>query len=168
MDYTTQLRFGELVRRMTDQSEETFAASDAKELRAALKPQRSRRLSIFGGVSYPKHGFSGMGNNGQSADSGEETENKTLIDTRATKTWAGNFSIWREDGRFGKSTVFIRDRFEETRMTSEDKSFDILFKNGEPTMLQRAIAMPYALELGVMEITFIRIRLVDWKKPRSK
>jgi hypothetical protein len=167
MDYTTQLRIGEIVRQLT-QDGETFDRQAAKEL-LSLVPRDTNAPSMFGFLyrSQKSGGsVSGLTSSGQNASVEDETT--TSYSTFTKGLWAGNYTVFLDD--LGDRTVIhIEDRYLETReMEQQDKQWRLHYdRHGEPIELkkprQRRIRIP---------IPFLRAKIgfqitayVTWKLP---
>ena len=162
MTYDEQLRLNAIIRELVEPEGDSFPADHAYELASALQPQRQRH--VFFGIVLPRlwggGAFEGLTNTGHRASS-EDEDKPIVINNEPKKLWIGPYAVWRMDSR-KETTVYIEDRFADTRSTGERRAWALDYEAGQVQCLRRCKAR-------VIDLLFISFTIATfrrWKSPR--
>lgn len=161
MTYEEQLRLNAIIRDLVETDNAVFSADDAEMLAAALTPQR--RKTVLWGFVMPRFwrgsSFEGLTNTGHRASSGDDEE-PVRATNMPSKLWFGSYAVFRQDSG-PDATVYIEDRFADTRSTGEHRAWAVDFRRGQAVCLRRCRAT-------VIDLIFARFtvqRFLRWKAP---
>ncbi len=165
MDYISHARMNELAETLTASDGDTFDPNLAIELRELLTPQPMTGPYLFIKREKMGGGFSGLTSNGRMAQVDDEKETKVVIDTRPATTWAGKFSLRRED-KWRLSFVSIADRFLETRdIDNQEGEWLIEYANGTPVAMRVCKNRTFSFSIFSHTNSFTFGTMVHFKKP---
>lgn len=163
MDYTTQLRIGEIVRNLIEDGE-TFSRDAATELLTLLPPEKQHAFAINCMSQGLSGGFSGLTSTGHSARI-DDDEVKSFS-TEKPAVWAGKMALRRDDQTRGRTTVSIEDRFRDTRDLGEDpSSWKIDYRHGAPVQMRRENPRIFRIAFGSSRWSFRFATFARWKVP---